>query len=679
MKRRSFLQRTGLALAAWSVSDIALSASRYHRVLADPTPRKLALLVGINQYRTVPLSGCITDVALQRELLIHRFGFQPSDVLTLTDQQATREAIVDAFLNHLVQQAKSDDVVVFHFSGYGGQVALGATPDAVQPSLVTIEDPGTEGLVVEDLLEDTLLLLLRSLPTNKVTTVLDTSYAYAGKSLQGALRIRARPTLPMQPSAAELDLQAELMERTQSDRDRLAVQRRSGQLPGIVLSAAGVDQLATEARWNGFTAGLFTYALTQQLWQATPATVLRVSLSRVREQVASLVNLEQSPQLSGQGSRERPLKPLHVTPNLGAAAGAVIDIEDDKTVRLWLGGLPPAVLERLDANSVLSLVDDADRVLTLTSRDGLTAKAKLAAGAEDPSIVQVGQLVRERVRVLPRNVGLTVALDSSLERIERVDAISALSNVPRVTATIASEQAADYLFSKQQTTPPTQVASLPDALTELGTPTSTQTSYGLFSLGQATIPNTIGEGGEAVKVAVRRLVPKLQTLLAAKLLSVTANEAASELAVQATLERVDLPQVVLQRATIALGSEASGAETEELASLPIGSRIQYRVENRSPNPVYFLLLEFDSSGTLIALHLPLTRSTETQSAPISIAPDTTLTVPPPSAAFEWMLRGPVGLAEAFLLCSRAPFAQTATALEAVFRTVGDTPALRSLP
>jgi hypothetical protein len=73
--------------------------------------------VGINQYpRSTALSGCVTDVELQRELLIHRFGFNPSDVLTLTDALPTRENIETAFIEHLSNQAKSaDDVVVFHF------------------------------------------------------------------------------------------------------------------------------------------------------------------------------------------------------------------------------------------------------------------------------------------------------------------------------------------------------------------------------------------------------------------------------------------------------------------------------------------------------------------------------------------------------------------------------------
>jgi len=73
------------------------------------------------------LNGCVTDVELQRELLIYRFGFLAADILILTDAQATRENIETAFVEHLTAQGKPGDVVVFHFSGYGSKVKTGKT------------------------------------------------------------------------------------------------------------------------------------------------------------------------------------------------------------------------------------------------------------------------------------------------------------------------------------------------------------------------------------------------------------------------------------------------------------------------------------------------------------------------------------------------------------------------
>ncbi|MDB9332152.1 peptidase C14, partial [Nodularia spumigena CS-591/04] len=73
MKRRTFLQRIGSILAVLGVTEAQwlTLCDRYSQALAQPSQRKLALLIGINQYQKSPaLGGCLTDVELQKELLI---------------------------------------------------------------------------------------------------------------------------------------------------------------------------------------------------------------------------------------------------------------------------------------------------------------------------------------------------------------------------------------------------------------------------------------------------------------------------------------------------------------------------------------------------------------------------------------------------------------------------------
>jgi hypothetical protein len=82
---------------------------------------KKALLVGINEYPTAPLQGCVNDVELMHDLLINKYGFPADDVRVLCDDRATTDAIKHR-LNWLVTEAKPDDVLVFHFSGHGSQV-----------------------------------------------------------------------------------------------------------------------------------------------------------------------------------------------------------------------------------------------------------------------------------------------------------------------------------------------------------------------------------------------------------------------------------------------------------------------------------------------------------------------------------------------------------------------------
>jgi pimeloyl-ACP methyl ester carboxylesterase len=83
-----------------------------------------ALLVGIDKYPSpVPqLQGCVNDVMAVKEYLEGRVTsdeFQ-LNLRILTDQEATRQAIVDGFQQHLCQ-ATSNDVAFFYYSGHGSQ------------------------------------------------------------------------------------------------------------------------------------------------------------------------------------------------------------------------------------------------------------------------------------------------------------------------------------------------------------------------------------------------------------------------------------------------------------------------------------------------------------------------------------------------------------------------------
>lgn len=753
LKRRAFLQQAGLTLAALGMSEAGLMrlSDRYSQVLAAPTARKLALLVGINQYpdsmfhktatRGSALAGCVTDVELQRELLIHRFGFSDRDILTLSDRQATRQAIESAFLEHLTEQAQPGDVVVFHFSGYGSRVQPVDTSEAVQSSLVPADgilSTNDGESIVNDLLEETLFLLLRSLPTDRVTTILDTSYLYPGSSLQGNLRLRARPRPSLgKPSQDELAFQEQLLTRIQASREQVGVQRRSKQIPGVVLAAASLDELASvtpyssaqesafETQWGGFSAGALTYALTQYLWATAPATTIQVSFNRTAANIAQWVGKEQ-PTLMGLQSRAQALLTYYTAPSdrLGAEGVITAVDEDGKAGQLWLGGWFNPALESYGLSSVLTVVSASGNAnsgsatvsgepraiaredvtaeasisvpplqVQISSRSGLTAKARISSGVADFKL-QVGQLVQEAVRVIPRHLSLAIALDPNLERIERVDATSAFSATPDVTVVTAGEQPADTLLGRVSETARPMTAAVEVATTEAGLARSSDLSapprsYGLFSVSRQLIPNSLGEGGEAVKSAIQRLLPHLKTRLAVKLLRLTTNESSSRLGVKATLELIaPEPTPLLTRATLRAEPEIQNSTPTPVTelgvpTLPIGSQIRYQVSNYSDRPIYFVVLSLDSSGSLIALYSSQTTSgSESSEAKSSlkqnaIAPGETLSVPQAKNSLQWTVRGPVGLVETYLIFSDAPFSQTLATLEAAMRPMGEVQRLGS--
>jgi hypothetical protein len=97
---------------------------------------KKALLVGINRYQTPgnDLRGCINDVTAMRDLLITGFGYQPSNVQVITDEKATKSAIVAGLKSLLSTKA---DQMVFHYSGHGTQFfdsVRNENDDAICPS-----------------------------------------------------------------------------------------------------------------------------------------------------------------------------------------------------------------------------------------------------------------------------------------------------------------------------------------------------------------------------------------------------------------------------------------------------------------------------------------------------------------------------------------------------------------
>jgi hypothetical protein len=90
-----------------------------------------AVCVGINDYPTAPLDGCVADAKLWTEVF-KSLGF---DTSTIAENQATRAGILDA-LEDLIGSSGPGDVIAFQFAGHGtslpdvdGDEAGGDSPD----------------------------------------------------------------------------------------------------------------------------------------------------------------------------------------------------------------------------------------------------------------------------------------------------------------------------------------------------------------------------------------------------------------------------------------------------------------------------------------------------------------------------------------------------------------------
>lgn len=660
LERRRFLQgllMLGVSPSALSRLPLFPSISGYQSALAAMNPRKLALLVGINQYSALnshnidknspylDLQGCLTDVELQRELLISRYGFQDADIVTLTDAQATRKNIENAFLEHLVNQAQAGDGVVFHFSGYGSRIKIPSL--SVSTALSSSEeilgflpsDGVTSEQIRNDLLQESLFLLARSLKTDKVTMVLDCSHGQPVSAFQGNLRTRSCLMAADSPSPSEMSFQSQIATSTKT-----VGKKSNANLPGIILSATAPQKVAVEFLGDGFSAGLFTYSLTQYLWQITPARRVITVLSQVDEAIAPSMGKYQEPQAFW-GKNVSSLLYGNSSPfSQGSEAiiEKILETASSNLVTIRLTGVSPLILDYGVLNSCYRVISEAkadsskDILLQVTEQTGRKAKAsllnsKITLSGKEP--------LQEMIRAIPRHLGLTVALDSRLDRIERVDATSAFSAIAAVTGVInAGEQSADCLLGKKAG------------------------GYGLFTEGGRLLFGAGTGNIEAIKSVIGKLTPKLEQVLAKKWWDLTVNEHSSRLGLRATLA------VLQDSKAIAVLTKETGRydflinsapdmppkpikspETPGLVSIASGSRLQYRLENHQDQPLYFVILGIDANGKAIAWY--------PGEQPASIPPQQSQMIPDPSSAISWRVPSNGGLTQIQVIASLQPFQQ----------------------
>ena len=381
LSRRHFLQfaLTTLISAGIHSRNFQQQAQRYGQALAQSKPRKLALLVGINDYAYQPLEGCLNDVELQRKLLIHRFGFNPKNIYTVLDKEATREGILTAFEEYLIKQAKPGDIVVYHYSGHGSRIfdpkpiirGIWDTPQ-LNGTFVPVDGtlpagyPQTGG-TVKDIMGHTLFLLMSALKTENVTVILDSCFS-GGATRE--VRVRSRDGgQNILVSEAEKAYQQQWLSRLEMSPEAFLQGYRTGVAKGIVLAASAPDEFARELNINGFKAGIFSYLLTHYLWQNEN------NFEQIFEKIIPEIprNFSQTPRYEVKvGSGYQKQQPYLIqTPN--ATAQAVVLQVKNQNAQLWLGGID---LRKVKAGTEFIGVEGRGKVKVI-SRQGITAEATI--------------------------------------------------------------------------------------------------------------------------------------------------------------------------------------------------------------------------------------------------------------------------------------------------------------
>ncbi len=683
--RRQFLQAGLTSLIGWQFltrDRVAFAAEQYVRKATAVTQRKRALLIGINQYDApedgssgcLPLHGCVNDVELQKELLIYRFGFATQNIVTLTDHAATRNNIADAITEHLAAQTLPDDLVMIHFSGHGSRLGNYNTLVPVDSGLPQKLLPQN---ILHDITEQEWQGWLQAIATDRVLCVIDAGFYYPNVSTIGNFRLRSRlgrkDWQPSTASHAPIDRAVNI--------EAIAAKQQI-KIPTTLRAASG-DMLCADAQWSGFSSGAFTYALVQQMWQITPAKTIHVVMSDVvttldrqalhndsftlDKQVAEIVQVDAPKQKNLALDTSAIFLPIPQS----SADGVVIGSSSDfRSADVSLAGLPISVLNNYMAGSILQV--NLETFVQIKSRNGLKAKvtaleilsdrddnlkSDLKGDLKNNQKLESGQLLQEVIRAVSRNVKLAIALDLGLSKIERIDATSAFSTLPNMLSVNTNEQSVDCLFGVQSA------------------------SYGLLTVGHTPILGSFGSVGESVGVAIKRLQPFLESLLAAKLIRSTENQAASRLDVRATLKAivgVDARSVIVASKTAARASrvpDSQDSNTVRTKPINIGDRLECEIENFSDQPLYIRIFCLDPRSKILTpnfVSIPYANDGV-------IPPSATLTIPYAKAPMDWAVSAPKGMVEVQIVVSRSPLLQVGKTLEASQRQASSLNGLIAIP
>jgi hypothetical protein len=689
MKRRQLLQGTGAALATLGFSQLDLQhqALRYASVLAQSTPRKRALLVGINDYVTIgnsgwqALRGAVNDVEMQRELLIHRFGFQSGDVQCLKNEQATRKNILGEFEN-LIQWAKSGDVVVFHFSGHGSTVddRDRVFTDHLNGTLVPIDsDLPPAGGEVNDITSGTLFLLISALKTENVTVVLDS--CHSGGGVRGNLVIRARPGQAelllrgegQKLSASEVEQQyqerllSEWQKSQQKTRQDWITDRRAGLSKGVALLAARRDQEAADATFTGdIHAGVFTYALTRHLWQQTRnqamGTVLVATKAKTERLLKTLDGKShaQTPELQEKPNSRNQQQPTYFLPDFTAkqtqaAEGVVTQVSGSK-VQVLLNGVEPQVLESFGKGARLKLIDAQGReqgTIALTGkRQGLKIEGQVTL--KPGATIAPGAMLQEQARSIPADWSLHIGLDPSLGD----EAAIARHELPKIHSRIAPasllQQEVHYILGRM--TQPVH-----EALQQRRFPNVPAVgSFGLFYSGLEPLPESFGQPGEPlIKALPGRLLPKFKFLLAGRLLKLMLNPTSTRLKVKAAVQVAGQKEFAAQAIAVRGAGQAATLKVEQSArQIHVNDKIQVIVENNEAKPLNCAVVFLSADGEVTPL--PITEK---------VPAGRTIAIPGDKATVT--VEPPLGIAEVMVIFSTASLDRAIAQLQILAETRGD--------
>lgn len=355
---------------------------------AQTRGRRRALLIAINDYTasTIPqipnaprekrdwadLTGCVNDATILRTMLVHQYGFDANDVLLITDQKATRAAILEAIERHLVAPTRKDDVVFFYFAGHGSRVAnsLSDEIDRMDETIVPADSMrGAKDIRDKELRRAFNRIIDRG---GRLTLLLD--HCHSGSSFRGlptGARMRG-----IRPSMIDI-------------RDATDYGPRPEERGALVIAATqDADNSAEDLGDDGKMHGVFSWTFIQAIRDATPNESAQETFQRAQARMR-LWKPFQQPVLAGtRDARQRPFLVARTDRRGNDVIVAVEAVQPDGTVIVeggWANGL--------SVGCQLRSPNDSRRLTVTRLLDLSRSEARMLDRAPIPPAMKSGALL----------------------------------------------------------------------------------------------------------------------------------------------------------------------------------------------------------------------------------------------------------------------------------------------
>src|SRR5258708_21714127 len=144
------------------------------------------------------LDGAVNDVTRMKELLVGRFQFEKSNVILLTNKQATADNILNQLQSHLIETARPGDISLFYYAGHGSRIknTLTQNRSGVDSTII----PADALLGVPDIRSKELARIYALAPAKRIqlTAIQDSCFSGGGARGTGPLpkNTRVQPHNP---------------------------------------------------------------------------------------------------------------------------------------------------------------------------------------------------------------------------------------------------------------------------------------------------------------------------------------------------------------------------------------------------------------------------------------------------------------------------------------------------